>query len=452
MHSQQRTQRGVSIIEALVSFLILSMGLLAFARIQTELRFAADVSRQRAEAVRLAQENMESLRAFTLLAAPSAPTSGVLSYDGNVVANTPNQTVGLSNINTEFGITRTITSSTTSTIYRTLRVSVGWKDRRDGDQEVVLNSIIARVDPREAGKVTISPPPRTNAKNPKDRDVRIPIDAVDLGNNQSGFKPPGQSQMFWVFDSDSANILKKCTFTGSNTDVNASTYASATCTERAGYLLKGFIRFDVRNNPSSVTPGSTACDFYERIVPNSAQQVQGKNTCAAIATPTDLLSVTMPDSSTGYSPSGSDLPKFECYDDFTINVKSDRDYATYYCAIYVATAGSGWSGKSVLANTTAWSFGITSADTVLRNCRYTADYSRNGQLAEDWEHPYSYDDVRESLTAQNFLLVPGSAACPTGSDNIGNTGLTVNYRTCQHQPAPANTSQTPTEAANACAV
>ncbi len=71
-------QCGTTLIEALVAFLVLSVGMLTIARMQTQLRAGSDLARQRSEAVRLAQEDIESLRAFAVLAA----SAGARSYEG----------------------------------------------------------------------------------------------------------------------------------------------------------------------------------------------------------------------------------------------------------------------------------------------------------------------------------------------------------------------------------
>ena len=60
-------QRGVSLIEALVAMAIMAFGMLALLGLQGALRGNSDVSKQRSEAVRYAQEQIELLRGFSTL-------------------------------------------------------------------------------------------------------------------------------------------------------------------------------------------------------------------------------------------------------------------------------------------------------------------------------------------------------------------------------------------------
>jgi Tfp pilus assembly protein PilV len=60
----RRLVRGVSLVEALVSLAVMSFGMLGVVGVQATLRYNAEVSKQRSEAVRIGQEEMESLRSF----------------------------------------------------------------------------------------------------------------------------------------------------------------------------------------------------------------------------------------------------------------------------------------------------------------------------------------------------------------------------------------------------
>jgi type IV pilus modification protein PilV len=67
--SSRPRQLGVTLLEALIALLVLAFGLLTFAALQARLRINSDVAKQRTEAVRIAQEDLENFRAFGTLAA-----------------------------------------------------------------------------------------------------------------------------------------------------------------------------------------------------------------------------------------------------------------------------------------------------------------------------------------------------------------------------------------------
>ena len=62
-----RRQRGISLLEALLAFVVLSFGMLALGKLQSHLRLQADIARQQSQAVRLAQQDIERLRAYSVL-------------------------------------------------------------------------------------------------------------------------------------------------------------------------------------------------------------------------------------------------------------------------------------------------------------------------------------------------------------------------------------------------
>jgi type IV pilus modification protein PilV len=253
-----RREAGITLIEALIALLVLSLGMLALAQVQSMLRYNSDVAKQRSEAVRIAQANMESLRAFGRLTA----TTGFKSY-AEVAASGPTQVTGITT-NTTFSVTNAVTE-VTSPQYKALTVSVTWTDRNGTAQSVSVNSLISRTDPSLASQLAI-PPEGSPVRNPFDRNVRIPIQATDLGNDKSGFTPPGSEGFYFVFDNTNADIIEKCTGTLSQEayeDIKDGTDTTNTCdASRRGYLISGFVNFDLRNQVSATSPGSTVCDFY----------------------------------------------------------------------------------------------------------------------------------------------------------------------------------------------
>ena len=146
----RRLQRGTTLLEALVAFLVLSLGMLTVVRVQTQLRFSSDVARQRTEAVRLGQEDLETLRAFSVLAA----SAGRRAYAD--LTSTSRQVDSASGYatNTRYTVARQIDPASTLRA-KNATVTVSWNDRAGDAQQVVLNSVIAGTDPAYSGALAL---------------------------------------------------------------------------------------------------------------------------------------------------------------------------------------------------------------------------------------------------------------------------------------------------------
>jgi Tfp pilus assembly protein PilV len=243
--------RGITLVEALVAFAIMAVGLLGLIRAQAGLRLEADVTRQRAEAVRVAQEDLERLRAY-------ATTE---EFDASVVATGPTE-VSTLDANTTYTLTRVVDDAAAPAA-RLVSVTVAWTDRRGQSQSLTLRTLIGRADPALAGQLAAVP--AANAVSlPFNRSVQIPATAIDLGGGRSGFRPPGlptdgSGDVYFVLDNTAATVIEKCS---GLPEAYASTRASGGCTTLRGSLLSGFVSFDLRSNISAINPGSTVCEFH----------------------------------------------------------------------------------------------------------------------------------------------------------------------------------------------
>ena len=142
MSRLRKRQRGTSLLEALITFLVLSVGMLTLLRVQTSLRDSADAARQRSEAVRLAQQDLETLRGFATAAAYSAIAGGVA--DGTPAAS-----------NTRYTLTRVAQPEPG---LKTIQVTLSWNDRNGEPQRVQLNAMMAAHDPAYSGALMLSQP------------------------------------------------------------------------------------------------------------------------------------------------------------------------------------------------------------------------------------------------------------------------------------------------------
>lgn len=221
----RQRQRGFTLMEALVSLLVMAFGMLAIAGFQVTLSRNADVAKQRTEATRLAQEKLEQLRSFPNLTA----------YANQMVSST----IGTQEtITTNATYTRTwgVAAAGTVDTGRAVVVGVNWADRAGAAQQVQLFSSISASDPAEVGGLWFPLPDGKILRRPKDRDIDIPIPAMPISGTDKSYIP-WTAGTFLVFSNVSGDIVLKCTSTptaGNIGDTNV-------CTPSSGYILSGYI-------------------------------------------------------------------------------------------------------------------------------------------------------------------------------------------------------------------
>ena len=132
-------QRGVTLIESLVAFAVLGLGLVALLRAQPELRAHAELARQRSEAVRLAQQEIEGLRGFASLDELSA----LGDHDRTVEPD------GLGS--PRYALERRVDAASWPRS-RAIDVTVTWSDRRGEAQRLTLSTVIAAHEPALAAQ------------------------------------------------------------------------------------------------------------------------------------------------------------------------------------------------------------------------------------------------------------------------------------------------------------
>jgi Tfp pilus assembly protein PilV len=262
---QRSRQRGVTLIEALIALVVMSLGMLAFAGLHSKLRLNSDVSRQRAEAVRLAQEDMENLRSFWTTQVAASSTNSPNSYQ-NITAGLATRTStalasgNTTGLNTSYTITRTVQD--VGNLMKNLSVVYGWTDRAGAAQTVQLRSTIAGLDPKLSAAMATAPN-GSPIKDPLGRDVQIPIPAKDIGGGKSVFKPTQGGPLAFVFNNDSGLIKQRCESSSLQTtktiDITASTITGlgSACEDVTGYILSGYIRWALGNSPNPDQPDSS---------------------------------------------------------------------------------------------------------------------------------------------------------------------------------------------------
>lgn len=423
------SQRGVSLVEAIVAMAVMAFGMLAIVGLQSTLRQNADVAKQRSEAVRIAEQAIEEWRGYSVM----PTTAGLKAYDDLALGALPD--VPLSGTNANYTLRQTVTAFAPG--LKSLRAEVSWVDRAGQPQSIVLNTIIAAADPALSGRLTMAPGGGA-ALPPQGRHAAIPVVAKDLGGGLSGYKPPAPGgAVVWVFNNLTGVIVGVCNSVVTG-QASLSAADVASCSNNAnGLPLSGFVRFST----GAVQP--TAADAE-----NPASSVLN-------------LEVMIPN----ISSSGNANPAYSCYSDAPISylLAATRTTVAYHCAIlFSAGAPLVWSGTSELSPLpftvdlptpppvyVPWTLASSGSDgdaTRYRICRYTPAASDTDPVPNRL-HPrqYSNVDATQPLTNQNFLVIRagnfsgtsgGAFTCPTDVAADPAHGDFVNSNTLPHQPPP----------------
>lgn len=469
--------RGVSLVEALVAMAVMAFGMLAVVGVQTTLRLNADISKQRAEATRLAERQIERLRGFVSVSAVAGSETG-----WDEIVTTTDSATSLSNANTTYTIDQTV-STLAGSSQKVMSVVVRWRDRYGADQSITVRSIVAGAAPVLSGLLTVTPV-RTSSTQRSNRHPTIPARAKELPDGTSVFKPRESGTTAWVFNNTTGVITSVCTVSAGSTSASLTSSDLTTCTTTTAQLLSGYVRFNLRGLPMLIDgesnkfvlkpiPGGTVAWMIrtsaDRVYRN-CQVSAGHSTsyyahhgidadnCTSVSqaispfdTSDDLndaldatnsedprwpvlpLSMTPSLSSTGHSSSPacvSDSPGS------SLLANQNQQYAIeYFCIIYPNTNIT-WSGDLTIApgafsdgGSATWQIGTGS--TQYRVCRYT---KASTDTTTNADHPKTYSDVSGNLINQNFLVIAGAKTCPSDSPANPAGGDFVNSNTLAHQP------------------
>jgi type IV pilus modification protein PilV len=139
---QSRTEHGFSLIELLVAIVVLAVGLVAIAKFQGRLMAGSDFAKARTEATIIAQDQIETLRAYE-------GVSGSAGLDYDEILNGSSTVAGT---NATYSLTWTV-STNTSPDYKTLSMVATWSDRENQTQTVTLMSNINDIAPQTSGRL-----------------------------------------------------------------------------------------------------------------------------------------------------------------------------------------------------------------------------------------------------------------------------------------------------------
>lgn len=225
-HLVPQATRGIALIEALIALAIVAVAMLAAMQFQQKSRVLGDVSRERAEATRLADAELERLRRFGSAAEFAAFGDGAETRVGT--ASTA-----------RFDASRQTSASAGALDGVSEAVArIDWSDRTGTAHRVEMATLIAGHDPRLSAALTTTAsdaaPRAALARHPS-----IPLTARDLGNGRSTHTPAGGGTTSWVFDNATGLVTSRC-----------SGPAATGCAAVHAVAVMGTIRFDASATPN----------------------------------------------------------------------------------------------------------------------------------------------------------------------------------------------------------
>ncbi len=141
----QHKQKGFSLVEVMITFLILGFGLLALAKFQGTLTTQGAIAKQQGDALTIAKDTLDQWRHFGVL----DTTTGKVAY-ADIASQSP-QTTTVNGIS--YTINRTVMEEQVypNPEYKKLEVTVNWTDRIGSTHTILLTSIISKSDPGLSG-------------------------------------------------------------------------------------------------------------------------------------------------------------------------------------------------------------------------------------------------------------------------------------------------------------
>ncbi len=377
--THQKKSRGVSLVEALIALLVVAVGVVGLLKFQSNSRLNSDVARQRTEALKLAQNNIEQMR--------SAKDADIQSANRTVAADASNTA------NATFQVARVVTASAAAS--KTVQVTVTWTDRSGAAQQVELSSLVAAQAAALTGALAVAHrSAHTLPLNGRSDD--IPALAHDLGDGRSVLKLDSTQTDVYVFDNRSGRITSTCGGMQLHTRHTRHIVVGdlTSCTTIAAVLLSGQVRFSLTAPPDAAKPVDAPLALSMALSLSAGPYPRPAH-CGAEAMKT-----------VSYFEDGKQrrvaVPLTATPTSWAVSswVELGERFIAYHCVVVGKGNPAQWSG-SLSVKPRGWALGSTASD--FKVCRYTA------------QTPAAYVDVSTSLSEQNFLVIRGDQLCPSAS-------------------------------------
>ena len=419
--------RGASLLEALISAVVVAVGLLATAQWQRHLRQAADLARQQATAVQLAQGQLETHRAFGTRAITPEPAG----FDA--IGSSSRSLEPSAGANTAYTVEQQVGTGYAPSL-KELLLRITWPDRRGEVQELRLASAISGQAPALVLALTQAPAGR-DAAPLLGRHAAIPAAAADLPDGRSVFKPLRHGDSAWLFDRRSGHIIARCEgVPADRPSAQLGTDDLTHCSAADAVLLSGRVRFALGTAPDATSANDTPMPLDTRLALTSTGHTAAPD---CLGEDVRLVGTGSADRPRWVTVTASATPASEALAPWA---ETGERFWQFHCAVTRTApqregAGPSWSGRLEFTPS-GWTVGTVAGS--YRICRYSADTDTSGAIDRPAESPGLLSEVDRALPGQNFLVVPGPLDCPTAVAD-GTAAGTVpwsqaNPATVPHQP------------------
>jgi Tfp pilus assembly protein PilV len=388
-------QRGVTLLEALVAFFVLAAGSVAVAALQRDLHLAAETARERSQALRAGEDDVEQLRTFTAI----DRDAGVRSYAAIASANTVVDAAS-AGARTAYRIERIVDDAAFEGTKATT-IAVRWPNRRGGENAVVLHGFVAALDPQYSGSLALDVGAiRGTPRGVRGRSAAVPPAAKPLDDGRSAWKPVGDGTTAWLFDDRTAAIIGVCDGIAATTrTADLDSAALGSCAAGRWAFVSGSVRVATTAPAvaASLSPASLAVriELQDGVYPAPA-------TCVGEARKTvrfvDEGGLHISDIALDATAASLGVAAWQ--------ETGDR-FLAWRCLVAPRSDGR-WSGRiAIVAN--GWTIGGGAGDG--RVCRFAPAEVRAAIDANIGAARLDAD-VDGALPGRHFVVVRGSDGCP----------------------------------------
>ena len=138
-----RLQIGAGLLEAMIALFVIAAGIVVLMKFQAEILHHRGYLSQQSEAVQLAENKLDDLRNYSVI----ATTSGSKAYD-DIVSGSSTAT----GASTSYTLVWTVVEFL-SPPYKTINITVSWVDSSGATKSVSLSSLVAKVNPVNSGVI-----------------------------------------------------------------------------------------------------------------------------------------------------------------------------------------------------------------------------------------------------------------------------------------------------------